>query len=52
MHTNLKKQRKERLHIVKIDALTMYNEGIDFTKVKKNIWYIKSIDGKYITKII
>jgi hypothetical protein len=48
----LKENTEEKLHLLKIDALAMYNDGINFTQVKKDVWATKTLASKYVTKII
>jgi len=48
----LKENTKGKLHILKIEALDMYNDGSNFIEVRRDIWTTKTIASQYITKII
>jgi len=43
---------KEHLHVIKVDALGMYNNGIDFGKDKAGEWFTKVIERQYMTLIV
>jgi len=43
---------KDYLHVIKIDALGMYNDGIEFGKDKAGEWFTKVIERQYMTLIV